>query len=257
MSEAGGAMLQFYAADLHLHTALSPCAEREMRPDAIIARAQELELEIIAVTDHNSAENVQAVCDAACGSGITVWSGMEVQTREEVHLVCLFDTCAQALALQETVYAHLPALKNDERVFGPQWRLDAEGEVIGTVERLLLVAANLSLADVVGRVRALGGVCIPAHVDRPAYSIIANLGFIPPELELTAVEISHFSTPKGVRERFPQLRGYTLVGNSDAHRLAEMCWRNTFRMAAPSIAELALALAGRDERGTWVDGYQL
>ena len=250
-------MYQYLTADLHLHTALSPCASREMTPDAIIQRAQEIELEMLAVTDHNSAENVAAVLQAAQGTGITVLPGMEVQTREEVHLLCLFDTLAQVLAWQETVYQHLPNLQNDENAFGPQWVMDAEGEVIAVNDRLLLVSSDLSVEDVVRGVRALGGLCIPSHVDRPAYSIISHLGFIPPDLELVAVEISHLVTSAVARQRFPQLKGLGMVGNSDAHQLGDMSARNTIKVQQPCIRELTLALAQRDGRESWVDGLQL
>lgn len=248
--------MRFFLADLHIHTVLSACAEAEMLPELIVDRAGELELGIIAVTDHNSAENVAAVATAAEGTGITVLAGMEVQTEEEVHLVCLFDTLEQVERWQEQVYAHLPGLKNDEDAFGMQVVLDAEGEIVGRNERLLLTSASLSVEQVVRRVHELEGVCIPAHVDRPAYSLIANLGFVPPDLEIAGVEISPLVGPKEARQRFPELEKYTLVANGDAHRLNDMARRTTLKMEAPTAAELALALRGQGERSVWVDGVQ-
>jgi hypothetical protein len=183
--------MPFFAADLHIHTVLSACAEAEMLPDLIVARAQEEGLDLIAVTDHNSAENAAAVIRAGQGTGIVVWPGMEVQSREEVHLLCLFDTLEQALRWQETVYASLPPLKNRPEIFGEQVVLAADGEPIGYNERLLATSTSLSVEEVVRGVRALGGLCVPAHVDRPMYSIIANLGFIPADLDIPGVEISH------------------------------------------------------------------
>ena len=249
-------MCPFLMADLHLHTVLSPCAEREMTPEAIIEQAQALELDLIAITDHNSAENVAAVQQAAEGTEITVLPGMEVQTREEVHLLCLFDTLAQVQALQDEVYAHLPDRKNDVRAFGEQWVVDAEGQLVCENERLLLVATNLSVEQVVQRTRQLEGLCIPSHVDRPAYSLISQLGFIPPELGLLAVEISQLVTLEKARARFPQLKALTLVANSDAHRTADMVGRNVFKVERACIGELTMALARRDGRESWVDGLQ-
>jgi PHP family Zn ribbon phosphoesterase len=246
--------VRFFKADLHIHTVLSACAEVEMLPEFILERAQELGLELIAVTDHNSAENVAAMLSAVEGTGITVLPGMEVQTREEVHLLCLFDTLEQVLTWQGQVYGRLPRLKNKEEVFGTQIVLDAAGEVLGRNERLLLTSTNYSVEDVVQRVRQLGGLCIPAHVDRPAYSIIANLGFIPPGLAFAGVEISHLVTLKEARERFPELRQYALVANSDAHRLKEMISRTTLKMEEATVNEVALALAGEGGREVWVDG---
>ena len=249
-------MWRFFLADLHLHTCLSPCAELEMVPEFILERAQDLGLQIIAVTDHNSAENAAAVVNAARGTGVTVLPGMEVQTREEVHLLTLFDTLEQVTSWQEQVYANLPPLKNDEALFGEQLLLDAVGEPVGYLDRLLITSTGFSVEDVAKRVRELDGLCIPAHVDRPMYSIISNLGFIPPELDIQGVEISPNTGPVEARERFPQLARYSLVASSDAHRLKEMVRRTTLKMGAPTVAELSLALAGVEGREVWVDGLR-
>ncbi len=249
-------MSRFFLADLHIHTCLSPCAELEMLPEFILEQAQELGLQIIAVTDHNSAENAAAVVNAARGTTVTVLPGMEVQTREEVHLLTLFDTLDQAVCWQEQVYANLPPLKNDEAVFGEQLLLDADGEPAGYLDRLLLTSTYFSVEDVVQRVCDLGGLCIPAHVDRTMYSIISNLGFVPPELDIVGVEISTNIGPVEVRERFPQLARYSLVANGDAHRLKEMVRRTTLKTEAPTVAELSLALAGAEGREVWVDGLR-
>ena len=247
-------MFRFFLADLHIHTCLSPCAELEMLPELIVERAQEQGLQIIAVTDHNSAENVASVVNAARGTSVTVLPGMEVQTREEVHVLTLFDTLEQVASWQEQVYASLPPLKNDDAAFGEQLVLDADGEPTGYLDRLLLASTSFSVEEVVQRVSDLDGLCIPAHVDRTAYSIISNLGFIPPELDVVGVEISHNVGPIEARERFPQLTRYSLVASSDAHRLRDMAGRTTLKMAGATVAEISLALAGEEGREVWVDG---
>jgi hypothetical protein len=246
--------MPFYAADLHLHTVLSPCAEAEMLPEFILERAAELRLNLIAVTDHNSAENCESVIRAAAGTGIAVWPGMEAQTREEVHLLCLFDGLELALEWQRQVYANLPPVKNRPEVFGTQVVLDADGEPVGFNDRLLVTSTLLSVDEAARRVGELGGLCIPSHVDRPVYSIIANLGFIPPDLGIRGVEISPLVGAREARTRVPGLEGYTLIANGDAHRLKEMVCRTTLKMTAPTVAELGLALAGEGDRGVWVDG---
>ncbi len=248
--------MAFFAADLHLHTVLSACAESEMLPDLILERAAALGLDIIAVTDHNSSENAAALIQAAADTEIIVWPGMELQSREEAHLLCLFDTLAQALRWQEVVYASLPPLKNKPAIFGQQVILAPDGEPIGYNERLLATSASLSVDEVVAGVRELGGLCVPAHVDRPMYSIIANLGVVPPELDIPGVEISHLLGPKEARARFPQLARYGLIADSDAHRLSEIRRRTTLKLAHRTVAELALALAGEGDRGVWVDGVR-
>lgn len=225
-----------------------------MLPEFIMGRAAELGLGLIAITDHNSAENAAAMMTAAGGSDITVLPGMEVQTREEVHMLCLFDTLDQVASWQEEVYGHLPPLQNREDVFGIQVVLNAEGDIVGHNDRLLLTSTSFSVEEVVQRVHDLDGLCLPAHVDRPAYSMIANLGFVPPDLDIMGVEISHLLGPKEARKRFPQLENYSLVAGGDAHRLTEMTGRTTLQMGGATISELSLALCGEGGRGVWVDG---
>jgi PHP family Zn ribbon phosphoesterase len=239
---------RYLLADLHVHTVLSPCAEVEMIPPLIVRRARELGLEIIAITDHNTAHNAGAVMEAAMGTGVTVLPGMEVQSREEAHLICLFDVLDQALAWQEQVFAALPERKNDEAFFGAQFVVDATGRYRYTERRLLSISADLPVEKVVAGVRALGGIILAAHVDRPSFSLMANLGFVPPGLGIAGVELSRRADAVEAERRFPQLAGYGKVVSGDAHRLEEMTARTLFKVRAPTVAEIALALAGEDGR---------
>ena len=234
--------------DLHLHTVVSPCAEVEMIPPFIIRRAQELGLGAIAVTDHNTAENVAAVQRAAAGSGVAVIPGMELQTREEVHILCLFDRLEQVLAWQETVYDHLPPLPNREEFFGAQFVVDETGEFVRMNERLLLTSSSLSVEEAVAGVDELGGLTIAAHVDRPSYSLLANLGFIPAGLGLAALELSRHVDPEAMRAQHPELDVWPMISSGDAHELNQMVARTLVTWKEPSVAELTLALQGREGR---------
>lgn len=239
-----------YKIDLHIHTALSPCADGEMTPPKIVHAARAKGLAMIAVTDHNSAANVTAVAEAAADSGIVVVPGMEVQTREEVHLICLFETTAQAVAAQDFIQQNMPPLKNNAKVFGSQPVLDSKGRPVREEERLLLTSADLSVEDVVSEVTRLGGICIPAHVDRPSYSLLAGLGFIPPELDVAAVEISRHTNAEEARFLFPVLKNLTVIGSSDAHMLPDIGIQHTYINieGPPSFGELKLALENRSGR---------
>ncbi|MGI9860203.1 PHP domain-containing protein [Moorella naiadis] len=231
-----------YRADLHIHTALSPCAGEEMTPPAIVAAALAAGLQLIAVTDHNSAGNVAAVQEAARGTSLEVLAGMEVQTQEDVHLVCLFATATAALAWQEKVYRHLPAGENREDYFGPQILMDAAGWEIGREKRLLLGSTRMSVEEVVREVNSRGGLCLPAHVDRPSYSLLANLGVMPPGLPVPALELGLFR-PEAARKKFPALAGRSLVAASDAHYLGDIGRRITeYDLGALNIASLTRAL---------------
>jgi hypothetical protein len=176
--------------DLHVHTVLSACAAVEMIPPLIVRRALELGLEMIAITDHNSTANARAVIEAARGTPLTVLPGMEVQTREEAHMLCLFDTLEQADAWSRTVTEALPDARNQEAFFGAQYVVDAEGAHLYTEERLLATSTSMSVEEVASGTEALGGLCLAAHVDRPSFSILSNLGFISPSLPIAGIEIS-------------------------------------------------------------------
>jgi hypothetical protein len=245
-------MLRGRWADLHMHTVLSPCAEVEMIPPLIVGRARALGLDWIAITDHNSTGNAQAVLAAAEGTGLTVTPGMEVESREEVHLLCLFDAIEQAEAWAALVAAHLPERCNDERFFGAQYVVDASGDYVRTEERLLLTSTDLSVEEIVEGVADLRGVTIPAHVDRPANSLLANLGFVPPGLRIAGLEISRWTTAAAFRQAHPDLAGYGLVCSGDAHRLSEMVRRTVVVTRETTVAELAQALRGERDLGVTV-----
>jgi len=229
-------------ADLHVHTIASACAEIEMTPPLIVQRALDLGLRVLAITDHNSALNVAAVRQAARGSGLTVWAGIEVQTREEAHIVCLFDEIDQAEALQEVVEAHLPQKPNPEAFFGVQLVVDARGELVRKDERLRQVASGLSVEQTVAITRDLGGVAIAAHVDRPSYSLLASLGFVPEDLDLAALEVSQAVPLDQVAARMAHLARWPLIRASDAHTLSQMLPCMALAVQAPTIVEFEMAL---------------
>lgn len=230
-------------ADLHLHTVLSACAEVEMIPPLIVRRALALGLGLIAVTDHNAAANCAAVMSAADGTGLVVLPGMEMQTAEEVHLLCLFETLEQALTWQGTVFDHLPDEPNPEDLLGGQYVVDRDGEYVRTEGRLLATSTDLVLEEAIRRVTDLGGLAIPAHIDRPSFSLLANLGFVPPHLEAPALEIFRLSEPATLLARHPSAGRYPLVRDSDAHQLSEMRRGIAFEADTASFENLRAALA--------------
>ncbi len=193
-----------------------------MIPPLIVARAIEVGLDIIAITDHNSAENAEAVMQAAQGTALKVLPGMECETVEGVHMVCIFDEVSAALALQEQVYAKLPDLPNRPETFGAQFVVDKEGEFIRYNDRLLLVPSELSIEGIWQIAQDLGGLAFPAHVDRSAYGIYGVLGFMPSHPVFPAVEISSRITAEDALRKYPDLSGKRLFRCSDAHRLSEI-----------------------------------
>ncbi|MCS7261721.1 MAG: PHP domain-containing protein [Anaerolineae bacterium] len=240
--------MRIYIAELHVHTVLSPCAEVEMIPPLIVRTALERGINLLAITDHNASANVEAVMRAAQGSALTVLPGMEVQTREEVHMLCLFDTLEQLADWQRQVDAHLPDLENNAELFGEQFVVDETGAFIRRERRLLLASTQMGLEEAATRVHALGGLAVPAHIDRKAFSLITNLGFVPTGVPFAALEITRHLSPTQARQRFPQIGDLPLMQSGDAHRLDEIVGSMVLTMEVPTMAELRLALgncAGR------------
>ena len=241
-------MLTKFKADLHIHSCLSPCSDWDMSPKKIVQKSLEQHLDLIAICDHNTAENAAATLREGTRQGIAVLPGMEICSKEEVHLMALFNNIEDTLKMQEYVYAHLPG-KNQPEVFGHQVVADEHDQVLGENPRLLIGATQLSLLDIVEKAHHLGGICISAHVDRPSYSLIGQLGFIPEDLHLDAVEVSYRVPLEKALTEVVGINDYPCVTSSDAHFLHDIgkVWTE-FVLAAPSLEEIRLALAGVNGR---------
>ena len=243
-------MMRWFRADLHVHTVLSPCAAVEMTPRNIIRHAQSAGIDIVAITDHNAGDNVAAALRAAAGTTVTVLPGMELQTREEVHLLALFGKMREFLKWCEFVLPHRSPLRNDETRFGPQFVVDETDELIRVEETMLLASTDLSLEEAVTQVNALGGIAIAAHVDRPMFSCLTQLGFIPPDLGLAAVEVSRNTRADSVREKYPRIGGLPIITSSDAHTIEDFITgpKTMFLAETPTLSEIRQALAGKEGR---------
>lgn len=211
-----------YKVDFHVHTVLSPCAEVEMIPPLIVSRALEVGLDMIGITDHNSAENVAAVMEASERSPLKVVPGIECESAEGVHLICLFDTVEDALTMQEFIYSALPSQLNKPDTFGAQFVVDATGEFVRYNDRLLLVPTTLTIEQVSARVEAMNGLVMPGHVDRSAYGIYSMLGFLPTKPCFRAVEISRHISQDEAKATYPDLISKFVFQCSDAHRLEDL-----------------------------------
>ena len=224
-----------------------------MIPPLIVDEARARGLDLIAITDHNATGNVAAVMDAAQGTKLHVLPGMEFQAQEEVELLCIFDSLEQATAWQAHVTAHLLPLENDRERFGPQFVVDAEGDYVKEDTHFYQGPVQIPLAEAARTVRALGGLVIPAHIDRPSQGLLGVLGLWPPDLEADAAELSAHLRPSQARQRYPSLPALPLIANSDAHWLDAIGARMTFfEIAAPTVAELRLALQGQGKRRVFV-----
>ena len=241
--------LRRFRADCHIHSCLSPCGELTMPPRAIVELALAAELEIIAVTDHNATENCSAAQQAARGSGLIVLGGVEATSEEEVHVLGLFEPDADLSGFQSVIYDNLPDLPSKRKFVRDQVIVDAEDGVTGFNGRCLFAATRLPVQDLVGLIHDHGGLAVASHVDRPSFSVISQLGFVPPGLGLDAAEVSPLVPAAEARAKFGLETGLPIVRFSDAHRPEEVGTAVTdFFLAAPRLAEIRLALAGAGGR---------
>jgi PHP family Zn ribbon phosphoesterase len=242
-----------FRAELHVHTVLSPCAEVEMIPPLIVQTALEKNIDLIAITDHNASANVRAVQKAAIGTNLTVLPGMEVQSREDVHLLTLFETLDVLEAWQAQVDDALPNLPNDTDYFGEQFLVDETGDFVRSEPRLLLNSTDFSIDEIFKRVTDLGGIVIPAHVERSSYGLFPSLGLISDEWKVLALEISRHTTPDKVAVTFPATRNYPLIQSGDVHRLDEFLGTTVFNLNSPTLMEIRMAFNNIDGRSVCIE----
>lgn len=234
-------------ADLHLHSVLSPCGDLLMTPGEIVKKAKKEGIEVIALTDHNSAENVEVFKEYCEKHNLHFIPAVETETKEEIHILCYFPNIKSLLEWQKIIYKQLPDQENDEDFFGPQIKCDSNDEYQAKVKQLLAGAVNLSLEDCFDRVSELGGIVVPSHLDRK-HSIISQLGFIPPELNLTTAEISKNTDPETVLKKFPYLKDLQFMQNSDSHYLKEIMAYQNLVLKNFSFSEFKKAVQRKDGR---------
>jgi len=241
-------MLKVFNCDLHIHTCLSPCAELDMHPQALVQKALEKKLDIIAISDHNASANVQYVIAAAAGKNIHIIPAMEITTTEEVHLLALLETLSDLLKLQNLIDRHLSG-ENDETRFGVQAIVNEQGEVEGLNNQLLIGATDLSIDDIVDAIHQLGGLAIPAHIDRESFSILSQLGFIDEHSLFDALEISKLNGIAKGRSLYSDLDRYPFLTSSDAHFIRDIGTSTTkILMEKPNFDELKMALLNKNGR---------
>lgn len=209
--------------DLHIHSDLSPCSSSDMTPNNIINMSYIKGLNVISVTDHNTAENLPAVMMLGEKAGIKVIPGIEVTTREEVHVLCYFNKLTDALNFGDKIYASLPDIKNNIIIFGEQNIYNSNDEIVGNMDKLLLNASSYTIEDVCALAKYHHGVMVPAHINKKSNSILEVLGFIPKNLKIDFVEVySKTEINKKLVENYKVLR------NSDAHQLTDISEAENF-----------------------------
>ena len=222
--------------DLHMHSCLSPCADDDMTPWNMVGMAKIKGLDVIAVTDHNAVLNAEDAIAAGQEYGVAVIPGMEITSKEEVHVLALFYTLDDALRAGEEVYSHLPDVANQPALFGNQLIMKNGDTPSGTVDKLLINATDLSVEEVCRLVAGHGGIAVPAHINRGSNGMIGALGLMPFLPEYPVVEVY-----AGIPCPAYATKGRFLLHSSDAHRLEDI-QEQVFELDAPPTVEGVLDL---------------
>lgn len=238
-----------FRADLHLHTVLSPCADLEMSPDQIVARAIRQGLDIIAVTDHNSTRQCSVVRKIAEQAGLVVINGCEVNSREEVHAICLFEDDYSRNEFQHFLDHYLPPIPNKPEYLGYQVVVDEQNNILEQLPYYLGNGLDVSLDVIEQYTHELNGLFIPAHIDRPINSIFSQLGFLPNDLNVDALQISKRTQEADIRKQYDIHREVTLIKASDAHYPEDIGSAYTvFYLNQPDFREIRWALQQKNGR---------
>jgi PHP family Zn ribbon phosphoesterase len=208
--------------DFHLHSCLSPCGDEDMTPYNLVNLAALLELDMIALTDHNTVGNCESAMAAGAAIGLTVIPGMELCTAEEIHVICLFPALDKAKAFGEYVHARIPPVKNRPNIYGRQLFMDHEDKILGEEPLLLVTASSIPITEVPSLCAAYGGFCYPAHIDRASFSILASLGDITADMGFSCAELTPAADVAALTARHPDLAKLRILRSSDAHRLEDM-----------------------------------
>lgn len=220
-----------------------------MSPRDVVARLKSLDIDWMAITDHNSLANCPAYAAVARKAGIFFTWGVEIQTAEEIHLLAYFDDPAKAQAFDRELYNSLLPLPNDPDFFGDQVIIDENEGILGMEPKALMNSSLWDLSTTVKTARAFMGYCVPAHIDAGANSVLSQLGFLPPEPVFDLFGITANLDSASFLKQHPELNGKAFLRASDAHYLSDLgsgCTR--LYLEAPSAAELALAAQRRDHR---------
>lgn len=236
-----------YYYDLHIHSALSPCGDNESTPASVAGMAKVNGLDIVALTDHNTAKNCPAFFEAAKQVGVLPVAGMEVTTAEDIHAVCLFPTLNKALEFEEELNTHKILFENRVDIFGNQFIMDCDDNIVGEEAYLLSNATDIGLEQLPNMVEKYGGICYPAHIDRASNSVTAVLGCFPTYMSFCCAEL-HDSDRLDEFLPSTNLSANKIIISSDAHYLWDIKEAKEY-FEMPEIPE------GTDNAGEYLINY--
>jgi len=235
--------------DLHIHTLLSPCAGIEMIPINIIRKTLEMGDGIIAITDHNAVGNVSSVIRAGLkyAPEMTILPGIEITSKEEVHILGIFPSIENAGSIEKVVQEHLAGFHNKDYIFD-QLIVDEDANFIRYDEHFLLGATDFTIEEITEIIHSFNGIAIPAHIDRESFGLIYTLGFFPSDLNVDAVEISKFATKEEIIRLKTMLPpDLPIIFSSDTHFLDDFISpRTSIALEEKSFDALKMAFKNKE-----------
>jgi len=207
---------------LHIHSALSACGDDIMSPQLILEQAVQKGLNLISITDHNTVQHSILACKLSEGIPIRVIPGVELTSREEVHLLAYFPNVDALLKIEKEIDNYLPKRKNNSQVFGYQLCYDLKGEIVGIDYTLRQVALNIGLDNLVEFIHNIEGIAVPAHIDKNRFSLLSQLGFLDREANFDAVEISKFKWRKEKFQLGNTWSDFPVIAGSDSHGVEDI-----------------------------------
>lgn len=234
---------------MHIHSLLSPCGSLEMSPQNIVNEALEKKIDIIAITDHNTTKQAPLIQEIGRENGLNVILGVEVNTSEEVHCLTYFETMDQFNQFQFYLDQHLLPIPNKPETFGDQVIVDKDEMIVGEEKYLLINALSATLNEIEKKVHEIGGMVVPAHVDRPYYGLFSQLGFIPNGFKAEAFELSKNANLEHWKNNGKLPIHASIIQSSDAHfpnQIGEVF--TIFNIEEPSFKEIKMALKQENGR---------
>ena len=193
-----------------------------MSPQRILEKAEQSGLNLIAITDHNAVAHSILLNRLKKESVVNVVLGVELTTREEIHLLAYFPDELSIKKMGKRINESLPKLQNNASFFGDQLIYNEQEEICEIDHLLRQNALSESMKELVDLVHFLGGIAIPAHIDRSHCSILSQIGFLDPKSDFDAVEVTRFEWNKKKYRGGDLLEGFPVISGSDSHFLEDI-----------------------------------
>lgn len=193
-----------------------------MSPHNILKKAEQSGLNLISITDHNTVAHSILINRIKKESPVNVIFGVELTTKEEIHLLGYFPDEFSIKEMEKKIIDYLPKMKNRASFFGYQLIYDQKGEIAEIDHLLRQNALQLNMDELVKYIHELGGIAVPAHINREHCSIKSQIGFLDPKSDFDAVELSRLEWKNKKHKVGDLLEGFPVISGSDSHFLEDI-----------------------------------